>query len=159
MWPISGEYSGSSLFSVQGPDPDLGWGRAGGAQHFWKCWGTSLGLRQGAGEQSGPPGLAKKKRAKGCLSAGEGQRAKYCQTQGTRNLDRVGLGLTCSGAPGRTRASGVRFRGQGCQGSSYLGRWDPSISSPMVGEVEAGVGLGPKLLSRGQSALWGPAEP
>lgn len=34
---ISQEHSGNSLFSVQGPDPDLGWGRAGGTRHFWKC--------------------------------------------------------------------------------------------------------------------------
>lgn len=98
----------------------------------------TLGKGQGSSQA---PCLGKKKRAKGCLSAGEGQRAKYCQTQGTRNLVRVGLGLTCSGAPGGTRGSGVRLREQGCQGSSYLGRWDPSISSPMVGEVEAGAGL------------------
>lgn len=98
----------------------------------------TLGKGQGSSQA---PWLGRKKRAKGCLSAGEGQRAKYCQTQGTRNLVRVGLGLTCSGAPGGTRGSGVRLREQGCQGSSYLGRWDPLISSPMVGEVEAGAGL------------------
>lgn len=51
---ISQEHSGSSLFSVQGPDPDLGWGRAGGSRHFWKCRGASQGLRQGAEEQPGP---------------------------------------------------------------------------------------------------------
>lgn len=102
----------------------------------------ALGKGQGSSQA---PWLGKKKRAKGCLSAGEGQRAKYCQTQGTRNLDRVGLGLTCSGAPGGTRGSGVRLRGQGCQGSSYLGRWDPSISSPHGGG------------SRGWSGAWSKA--
>lgn len=102
----------------------------------------ALGKGQGSSQA---PWLGRKKRAKGCLSAGEGQRAKYCQNQGTRNLDRVGLGLTCSGAPGGTRGSGVRLRGQGCQGSSYLGRWDPSISSPHGGG------------SRGWSGAWSKA--
>lgn len=52
---------------------------------------------------------------------------------------------------------GLGAQGQRWQGTSYLGRWDLLISSPMVGEVEAEVGLGPKQL-RGQSAPWGPAE-
>jgi hypothetical protein len=51
---VSQEYSRGSLFSVQGPDSDLGWGRAGGSRHFWKCPEASLGLGQGAEEQSGP---------------------------------------------------------------------------------------------------------
>lgn len=55
----------------------------------------ALGRGQGSSQA---PRLGRKRRAKGCRSAGEGQRARQAQSQGEGNLDRVGLGLACSGS-------------------------------------------------------------
>lgn len=70
------------LFSVQGPDSSLGWGRAESPPQGDRASGSARpcegpGRGQAAGEQRGPLTWQEEEGKGPCWAAGEGQRVRY----------------------------------------------------------------------------------
>lgn len=93
---------GDHLFSVQGPDSSLGWGRVESPPQGDRTSGSARpceGPGAGAGGRGAerPPDLAGRGGQRALLGCRGGAKSQAWQTQAKGNWDRVGLGQICSG--------------------------------------------------------------
>lgn len=119
-------------FSVQGPDPSLGWGEPSGSA------GPCEGLGRGQGSSQGPLTWQEEEGKGPCCAAGEGQRVRHCQTQGEGDRGQGGAGPDLLRGPDSTGGFRVGVGAGGAKGLSYLAGWGLLISSPFGGMVSRG---------------------